>query len=435
VRSCRILILPFLVAVCATDSKAADSVASADYAFDTAGLTVKPLDISASIELYPALLVYNQAAPLYALRFETESRSVADYYNLKAEATVRYQHAPFIAFASGALTTGYSRPDDSIYPAGTIYEGYLKYALGSTSSLLAGKRLFQWGKGYVFNPVAFAGRQKDPNDIDATLEGYWNLSFEYVKSFNPPLSSLAFTGAVLPAYGLINSAYLPDSTLASILQIAMLLYDTDVDLCFFVDSRRDFKAGIDFSRNLLPALEVHGEWAYRTDATSLVFTDDTTAVNRSRSALDFTFGSRYLAPFNTTFIFEYLHLGNGYSTGEMDRYCSAMTYAQSAGNPQRRQWALRAAGAYYNTQFLTTDYLFLKATHPDPFTIVYFTPSLYSIVNIIDGSMMSGFEMTYSRSRHLLLTARSVVFSGGDKTEYRSKLVKCRFEFRGKWSF
>ena len=413
----------------------ADSTATVDYSFDTSALAVKPFDASANIEFYPYLLIYNKASPLYTLKFGPGNRTYADIYNLKTEGYLQFQHKPFLAFASGGLYGAYMRQDDSISYDAKLFEGYVKYTPVPALSVLMGKRLFQWGKGYSFNPVAFAGRVKDLNNIDATLEGYWNISLDYVKSFDSPVSSVALNAVLLPVYDILNKDYLPDKTLAGLTRMYMLLANTDIDFYLFGDSKRNFKTGLDFSRNIIPDWEVHGEWAYIKNFNATVYSDESTMVTQSRPANNLVVGTRYLAPFNTTFILEYLHLGSGHSQDEMDGYWGAVNYAAASSNPQRIQSVLQANTAYFNAQFITTDYVFFKASHPDPFNFVYFTPSIYTIVNVLDRSLMAGVEMTYSRSRNLLFTGRYIAFIGNKESEYGSRPAQHRIELRAKWSF
>ena len=422
-------------ALLSSASFAAGSTATGDYSFDTTLLAVRPLDASASMEFYPYLLFYNKESPLYSLKSGAENRTYADIYNLKAEGYVQYQRKPFLAFASGGVYGAYPRQDDSLSRNAKLFEGYLKYMPSPSLSLLLGKRLFQWGKGYSFNPVAFAGRAKDLNNMDAALEGYWNVSFDYVKSFDSPVSSVAFTAVFLPVYGIINNNYPPDKTPAWLAQLYMLLADTDIDICLFGDSGRNLKTGLDFSRNIIPDLEVHGEWAYLKSSNSTVFSNDSIMAARSRPANNIVSGARYLAPFNTTFILEYLHIGGGYSKDEMAGYWKAVDYATASSEPRIIQSVLQADSKYFSSQFIMTDYVFVKATHPDPFNFVYFTPSIYAMANILDRSMMAGIEMVYSRSRNLLLTGRYIAFLGNDESEYGSKPAQHRIELRAKWSF
>jgi hypothetical protein len=423
------------IALLSSASFAADSTATGDYSFDTTALAVKPFDASASIEFYPYLFFYNKASPLYSLKFGQNSRTYADIYNLKTEGYLHYQYKPLIVFASGALYGSYLRQDDSLSYNAKIFEGYVKYTPDPSLSFLVGKRLFQWGKGYSFNPVAFAGRVKDLNNIDATLEGYWNVSADYVKSFDSPVSSVAFNAVFLPVYNMINKDYPPDKSYAGIAQFYMLLANTDIDVYIFGDSKRNWKTGLDFSRNIIPDLEVHGEWAYIRNSNSTVFSDESTSVNRVHPANNLVAGTRYLAPFNTTFILEYLHLGSGHTLDEMGGYWGALNYAVAAKNPQRNQSVLKANATYFSSQFIATDYVFFKASYPDPFNFVYFTPSIYTIANTLDHSMMAGIEMTYSRSRNLLFTGRYVVFLGKNESEYGLRPAQHRLELRAKWAF
>jgi len=431
----RYWILLLHIALLSSASFCADSTDTGDYSFDTTALAVKSFDASASIEFYPYLFLSNKTSPLYSLKFGRENRTYADIYNLKTEGYLHYHRKSFIAFISGALYGAYLRQDDSLFHDAKLFEGYFKYTPFPSLSFLLGKRLFQWGKGYSFNPVSFAGRLKDLNNMDATLEGYWNISFDYVKSFDSPLSSVAFNAVFLPIYNVINKDYLPDKSIAGLSQLYMLLANTDIDIYLLGDSRRNVKMGLDFSRNIIPDWEVHGEWAYIKSSNSTVFSNESTMVTQSRPVNNIVAGTRYLAPFNTTFILEYLHIGSGYSPDEMDGYWAGVNYAATSSNPQRIQSVLRANASYFNSQFITTDYVFFKASHPDPFNFVYFMPSIYSIVNILDRSMMAGFEMTYSRSRNLLFTIRYITFLGKNESEYGSKPAHHRIELRAKWSF
>jgi hypothetical protein len=431
----RYYLLLLIIPLWTTISLAADSTATNDYSFDTTALAVKPFDASASLEFYPYLFCYNKASPLYSLKFGQENRTYADIYNLKTEAYLHYHRKSFIAFTSGALYGAYLRQDDSISYDAKLFEGYFKYTPVPSLSFLVGKRLFQWGKGYSFNPVSFAGRVKDLNNMDATLEGYWNISIDYVRSFNSPVSSVAFNAVFLPVYNVINRDFLPDKSVAGLAQFYMLLANTDIDIYLFGDSRENLKTGLDFSRNIIPDWEIHGEWAYTKSSNSTAFSNESTIVTQSRPANNIVAGTRYLAPFNTTFILEYLHIGSGHAQDEMDAYYQAADNARASSEPRRINAVLQAASWYYNSQCISTDYLFIKAIHPDPFNFVYFTPSLYAIISLLDRSMMAGFEMSYNRSRNLFFTARYIAFVGNNESEYGLKPARHRIDLRAKWSF
>lgn len=428
------MISPF-ICVLAFALAAPVAAPSQDYSFDTSGLDARAYDLSASIELWPALVMFNRDSDLYLLKYGRENPAYADFYRLRAEADAQYRYGGVLAFASGAYNVLYQSLEDSTSVDARLYEGYLKYAPGVSFSVLAGKKMFRWGKAYAYSPVLFAGRQRDLTDVDAALEGYWNLSAEYIRGFSGALSAFAVTGVVLPVYGDINEGFLPDSTLAGAAQLYGLLLDTDIDGYIFVEGGNGYKTGIDFAKNVFPSWEIHGEWAYASDSRSTFFVNDTALASETRSAHDVVFGTRYLASFNTTFILEYLHLGSGLTADQMSAYYGALGSARVSGDPAAQRMTLQSSSMYYGEQFLMTDYLYVKATHPEPFTIVYFTPAVYSIFNLIDGSLMAGVEMTYNRMSRLLLTARCVAFAGPQESEYGVRQGAQRFELRAKWSF
>ena len=218
------LFLLSLFAVAPNIAKGQDSTA-VDYSYDISAFEKKPLEYSASIEAWPTLLSLNNQSPLYRLKYHTGT-AYADIYNCKLEGLARFQHRQFFANISGALNVDYPRYEDTLGTQLTLYEGYFKYTPFSTLSIFTGKKTFRWGKGYAYNPVAFAGRPKDLNNIDATLEGYWSFSLDYTKSFDGALSSITASSALLPVYKELNSDFLPDRSLAAIAQIYCLLLNT-----------------------------------------------------------------------------------------------------------------------------------------------------------------------------------------------------------------
>jgi hypothetical protein len=168
---------------------------------------------------------------------------------------------------------------------------------------------------------------------------------------------------------------------------------------------------------------------------STFFTDETTLTSGARNSHNLVLGTRYLAPSNTTFILEYLRVGSGFTAHQLSTYFEALGSAHASANLAASRTTLQTSTKYYNGQFIMTDYLYLKASHPDPFMLVYFTPAAYTVVNLVDGSLMAGIEITYSRMSHLLLTARYVAFAGAHCSEYGVKQAQQRIELRGKWSF
>jgi hypothetical protein len=414
---------------------ATDTTSAEDYSFDPSVLQVKPLEVSGNVELYPTLQILNAASPQYRLRYPDSYPASSDGYHLKSEGFLQYHRKPFLVSLSGSLRGDWMRGDDSLFLGARLYEGYVKYAPSPSLSFFLGKRALRWGKGYAFNPIAFASRPKDLNDIDAALEGYWDVSVELIKSLDLRLATIAANVALLPVYQFVNRGYLPGKGAAGVGQLYLLVANTDVDFCFYGDNGGHFKMGVDFSRNLCPDWEIHGEWAFVPAAKSAFFKDETTLVSQARSAHSVVAGTRYLAPCNTTFILEYLHVGSGHAPEQIEAYYRALDYSRTAGAVAQRSSVLKTGADFYSSQFIGNDYLYIKASHPDPFNFVYFTPDLYSIVNLRDGSLMGGVEMSYNRWRHLLLTLRYIALLGAEHSEYGARLGQHRLELRAKWSF
>ena len=424
----------FAVFIITANAAEGQDSASVDYSFDASGFEKKPFEYSASIEAWPTLLLLNHQSPLYHLKYPADD-SYADLYNSKIEGLGRYQYRQLLANVSGSFNIDYPRYEDTIGTGFTLYEGYLKYIPSTAFSITSGKRTFRWGKGYVYNPVAFAGRQKDLNNIDATLEGYWNLSIDYTKSFTGPLSSLAASVTLLPVYKEINASYLPDRSVSTISQIYFLLLNTDIDLTFYFDDSHNFKTGTDFSRNIFPNWEVHSEWAYESNHDRIFFNNDSSTVMESKPANNFIAGTRYQTPFDAALILEYLYQGSGHTQKQMESMYHALEYANSGASTQTRYRILQVYNEEYSLQFNARNYAYCKLTYPDPFAQVYWTPSIYALVNGEDGSTTAGLELTYSRFKHLFFTGRTISFLGPTESEYGIRPVNIRFELRAKAMF
>ena len=389
-----------------------------------------PLEHVLLLDAVPSLLLLNEGSPSYRLRYPGSNRRVGDAYSLRLEGGLQARLEKLFASLSGSAGAIYSGLDDSLDHSEKLLEAYAKFVPNASLSLAAGKRNVKWGKGYVYNPVSLAGRQRDVNDIEASLEGYWMLSAEAIKSFPRPLETLAATLALIPVVKDMNQGYAEDETLSLASQLYFLLWDTDLDVYGAWNTGGRVSAGFDVSRNLLSNLEAHAELAYHSEIGRQVFQNDSTAVPSEGSGAEILAGTRYLAPFNTTFIFEFLHRTEGYTAGEMEAYRSALEGA--AGRPIQDPLRRKVAGLsrFYSGQFLMRNYFYAKASHPDFLNVLYFNPALYALVNAEDGSVMGGVEMSYVRFAHLSLLLRIAAFAGDGDTEYGMKPVRQRTEFR-----
>ena len=300
--------------------------------------------------------------------------------------------------------------DDEWTDDGILYELYGQTALNQNITLWAGKKTVKWGRGYIWNPAAFAGKQKDVNDVDANLEGYALAMGEFVKSFDSPLQTLAITPVIIPVSGDLNQDFSDTHSMNFALSLYFLLADTDIGLYGFADDHGQWKIGGDFSRNLLTNWEIHAEWAYEDVSEHWYLDQEYALQRRSQSATNFLLGTRYLASTNTTIIAEYLHNDAGYTQSEMENFFDAADVAINTENRQLLSSVKSFQKDQFSGQFLMQDYLYLKISQPEPFDLLHFTPSAFLIYNLNDDSVRFGSEFKYSRFTNIDLTVRQQYF-------------------------
>jgi len=75
------------------------------------------------------------------------------------------------------------------------------------------------------------------------------------------------------------------------------------------------------------------------------------------------------------------------------------------------------------------DYLYLKLSQPEPFDILYFTPSAFVIYNLNDNSLRLGGDFKYTRVTNLELTLRQQYFPAHQRTEFGEKTTAYKIEF------
>jgi hypothetical protein len=81
------------------------------------------------------------------------------------------------------------------------------------------------------------------------------------------------------------------------------------------------------------------------------------------------------------------------------------------------------------------DYLYFRASWKEPFDILYFTPAVFSIVNLTDQSLSLTPELLYSPITNLELRLRAAFLIGDKQTEYGEKLNDYKIELRVRYFF
>lgn len=373
------------------------------------------------------LKYYNQKPGSYIEEWRPQLELKADYKEGIAQVHL-YTHHEYHEFYSDHETVN------------RVYEGYLSLKPSAGVTLEVGKKSFSWGKGYAFNPVGFVNRPKDPDDPELNLEGYTAIGADFIKTLGGTgLQTIAFTPLLLPVMLWDNTELGQSGDVNRAAKLYLLYDDTDLDFMYFGGPNQPDSFGMDFSKNILENLEVHGELAYVKDARKMsVGAGGGVNVERENQVSWLT-GLRYLTESDTTYILEYFHNGAGYDGGQVDGFFAFQEMAW-------RQW-LRTNNAsylgradtltrpYYRLKNFGQDYLYFKVSQKEPWDILYFTPYASVMVNLADLSLSLSPGLTYAPVTNLELNLRLTLPLGGGGTEFGEKLDDVRSEFWVRWYF
>ena len=391
-----------------------------DYDFDLSEIEKKPYEYAASLSFDPAVAWLNRDSLFYRLKYGDDDKSVNDDYRATLEASGSYTLSQTKIAAAGKYDVTYA--EDEWADNALLYELYLQSALNSNLTVWFGKKVIKWGRGYIWNPAAFVGRQKDVNDVDATQEGYYLATGEFVKSFDGTLRTFSIAPVIMPSGEDVNEDFSDVHSTNVALSAYLLFADTDIGLYGFTDDHGHWKIGGDVARNLLTNWEIHAEWAYE-DASEHVYLDQNAVLQQTtRSVTNILVGTRYLTSSNTTVIAEYFHNGGGYSQEEMNNFFEAAERALDKGKRELLPTVKSFQKDELSRQFLMQDYLYLKLSQPEPFDILYLTPSAFVIYNLNDNSLRLGGDVKYTRATNLEFTLRQQYFSQESFTEFGEKI-------------
>jgi hypothetical protein len=409
-----------------------------EFRFDLSEIEKKPYHLGGYGEFRPVLNVLDRGAALYKLRFyNRDEGKTTEEYNLKLLLDGSYEKDNarlFVRLSYDANNTYLGWQDDL-----TPYEAFLSLKPSHPLTLDSGKKVAKWGKGYAWNPVAFIDRPKDPDEPDLALEGYWVFSADWIRSFSGPLKTLAFTPVFLPVLEGINDDFGKTGQANIAAKLYLLLYDTDIDFIFFTGGSRTTRYGVDFSRNITSNLEVHGEFAYIEDFQKRYIDSRGNIHSSTYDTTSYLLGIRYLSERETTYILEYYRNGTGFTEEEFQDFYRFVdrSYAQylATGNDAVMGRAQNLSQGNYGRPNPGRDYLYLRVSQKEPFDILYFTPSLTTIVNLNDSSFSITPEVAYTGITNLELRLKAMILVGGKETEFGEKPNDYRIEFRARYYF
>jgi hypothetical protein len=399
----------------------------------------KPYAANGFLELRPVMIWQDTDAALFRLRSFTDKTPDAQtiQLNSRVQLDASYRRSWFSAQTRTVVDTGYTSGDWTA--DATAYELYMSLKPAPSFTLDAGKKTLKWGKGYLWNPVAFLDRPKNPEDPALALEGFTVLSADYIRTFDGPLQVMSVTPVLVPVFGDLNQSFGERGHLNVAGKLYLLLLDTDLDLMFLTGGSRRARFGFDVSRNLASNLEVHGEVTHVPANLTAILEPTGALVQREQPATSLVMGLRYLTDANTTYIVDYFRNGTGYAPGAMEAYFDLIDRGYEAwtasGDTRVLTFASRATDAGYGRMNPMRNYVYGRVNQPDALGMLYLTLGASTIVNVDDGSFSVLPEVQYKPTENLELRWLANIRRGGTWTEFGEKPADVRVELRARYYF
>lgn len=383
------------------------------------------LEWNGNLDVKYTLYHMRESSTQYRLLFpsNTPSSSLLTQYRIEPYINAEYSTGN-LGFILKTHATYFSENDASV----NILEAYSKANLSFHTTLQTGKRVYNWGKGYAFNPVGFINPIKDPENPELAQSGLLSANIEYVKSFSSDaLQNITFMFVVIPASSPTGNRFseLKHTNLA--FRTSLLLWDTDIDAMAYYSIQNPKRIGMDFSRNLSENLELHGEISYNNNVETYSINNSAVVTNVSDGFISLA-GLRYLLESNTTLIAEYYHTDFGMSASAFEGYNRFLTSTVQSNNSVFIQQASKINQTYFRGTNLSKDYLYIKLTQPEPFDWLYFTPSIFTIFNLEDKSYLLSATLNYKPITNVEFILWPTLISGERSTEYGSKAFQQKVE-------
>jgi hypothetical protein len=405
-------------------------VQAEEFKFDAAEFEKKPFEFGGYFELKTERAWLNRDGSFYALNGLDRSTLDRNTATLKLNAKLTQGIATFKLSADAEVR----RDDLSSERINRFDEAYASFKPDPGFTLDIGKLALKWGKGYAWNPVGFVERSKDPNDVELAREGYTMVAADFIRNFTDvlggDLKTVAFTPVLLPVGNQSNSDFGQPNRLNAAAKLYLLYLDTDIDFTWLGGGSRTPRVGIDFSRNLTSALEIHGEWARTRDVETRRIDAAGNVSSETRDATSYLLGLRYLTENDTTWLAEYYRNGMGYTKSQLADFHALVDSGNAALLAKARQMSQSYGRANAGER-----YLYLRASQKEPFDIVYFTPSATVIANLDDGSYSFTPELLYTGVTNLDLRLRATWLKGGAGTEFGEKQNARKLELMARFYF
>jgi len=410
------------------------TLSAQNYSFDFEDFEKKPYEYLGTFQIQSDFSQLNNSSNLYKLSFlnkDDEDKWDVYFVSLQLKGSYEFSKFKFSADIKDKIIYNTNNEFENNF---SIYESFLNTSLSTNFDFQFGKKSVKWGKGYIWNPVSFAGRQKDINDVDAGMEGFWMLKLNFVKSFSGILQNSSVSPVIIPITKEINDDFSNDENISFILNNYFLIADTDFDSYLFFEDTTLKKIGLDFARNILANWEIHAEYVFEKDITQNSLNPDFSIEAKTTDVHDYLFGTRILLTSNTTIILEYLHNDSGLNEEQMENFYDAINSAISE-DPTLLPTIKNYQSEDLTDQFVMKDYLYGKLSQPEPFDILYFTPSIFMLYNLNDNSNMVGGELNYSRFNNLIIKIKHNLLFGDSNSEFGGKISSTKLSLQVDYVF
>lgn len=412
------------------------SVSAEEFSFDASEFEKKTFEFSGYVEQKEEWLKLRAGSPAFKLAYPGEPvRHELLRSTTTLELSGKVNLGDFVLDARAQVSQADDALVSSTHEPG-VMEGGLRWSAGPGLTFDAGKRVQRWGKGYAWSPVAMVERPKDANDPQAAREGFVMASGEWTRSLSGPVSTVSLMGLLVPTNGSMNADFGQTHDLNPAAKLYLLAWDTDIDLMWRGKGARPESFGVDFSRNLSPALEIHGEWARTLDAPRNTVSANGLTGSQRVDVDSILLGVRYLTQAEVTWIAEYYRHGAGYSAPELEAYYQFLDLALAPGAPAALASQARvAAQSGYGRSNPGRDYLYLKASVSEPFNWIYAAASITTMVNLNDHSYQVTPELSYTGFSNWELRGRLILLAGQAQTEFHEKASSQRLEVYARYFF
>ena len=401
------------------------SAFSQEYDFDIPEEDEAKIEFNGNLDAKWGLLETRKFSPFYGLQFYdiSEKDDYLSQYRLDFYLNGVYRHKQVGFFMKTFCQYAKEEP---LSPS--FFELYGSLNFSPRLSMSIGKRRFNWGKGYAFNPVGYVNAEKDPENPDLTLAGKTSVYISYNRSFTSNFLQNFSVGAILlPSEAEINQKFVSADKIGAALKLYFLVKNIDIDFMTAFKKDEPQRVGLDFSTNLRENLEIHAEFSYAHDEAKYFIVDDLISQQKMDGS-SYLLGLRYLNRINTTLIAEYYHNNNGLSKNEFKSYLNYLHNSIESNFPEMINSAKLNMSTIFRSKTLMQDYLYVKLSQPEPFSWLYTSISMFTIFNLTDNSFLVSPQLSYKPFTNFEVLLWPFLFFGGNDTEYGSKQFEKKIE-------